>query len=105
MPKIKNKLTGFIALLFICAPFISAQKVKGFDIKSQDGNMTLHVEAGQKLVWSVKLKGRLMIAPSAIALQLGNGEVLGDNAKISSSTSIGRNASESGANLEILLSL
>jgi len=86
MPKIKNKLTGFIALLFICAPFISAQKVKGFDIKSQDGNMTLHVEAGQKLSWSVKLKGKQMIAPSSIALQLGNGEVLGDNAKISSST-------------------
>src|ERR1035437_4020617 len=82
----KNKLTVFIALFFMCAPFLSAQKGKGFDIKSQDGNLTLHVEAGQKLVWSVKLKGRQMIAPSSIALQLGNGEVLGDNANISSST-------------------
>jgi alpha-glucosidase len=82
----KNKLTVFIALLFMCTPFLSAQKAKGFDIKSQDGIITLHVEAGQKLVWSVKLKGRQIIAPSSIALQLGNGEVLGDNAKISSST-------------------
>jgi alpha-glucosidase len=82
----KNKLSGFIVLLFMCSPVLSAQKAKGFDIKSQDGNLTLHVETGQKLVWSVKLNGKQMIAPSSIALELGNGEVLGDNAGISSST-------------------
>jgi alpha-glucosidase len=57
----------------------------GFDIKSQDGNITLHVAAGEKLVWSVQLKGKQIIAPSAIALELDNGDILGDNAKVSTS--------------------
>jgi len=64
---------------------LNAQKTKEFDLKSEDGNITLHVSSSKKLVWSVKLKDKQIIAPSAISLQLGNGDVLGDDAKIGSS--------------------
>ena len=80
----KNKLTGLIVALLLSSTMLSAQKTKDFDVKSQDGNITLHVATGKKLVWSVQLKGKQIIAPSAMALQLGNGDVLGDNAKVSS---------------------
>ena len=48
---------------------------------SQDGNITVSIEAGSKLQWSVLHKGRQVIAPSAISLQLTN-EVIGDNAVV-----------------------
>ena len=81
----KNKLTGLITVLLLSTTMLNAQKTKEFDIKSEDGNISLHVSASKKLVWSVKLKDKQIIAPSAISLQLGNGDVLGDDAKIGSS--------------------
>ncbi len=82
--KMRNKLSGFIAVLLLSSSMLSAQKTKDFDVKSPDGSMTLQVAAGKKLMWAVQLKGKQIIAPSAMALQLGNGDVLGDNAKVSS---------------------
>ena len=81
----KNKLTGLITVLLLSTTMLNAQKTKEFDLKSEDGNISLHVSASKKLVWSVKLKDKQIIAPSAISLQLGNGDVLGDDAKIGSS--------------------
>jgi Glycoside hydrolase 97. len=81
----KSKLTGLITVLLLSTTMLNAQKTKEFDIKSEDGNISLHVSASKKLVWSVKLKDKQIIAPSAISLQLGNGDVLGDDAKIGSS--------------------
>jgi alpha-glucosidase len=94
----KNKLTGLIAVLLMASTILSAQKTKDFETKSQDGNITLHVTAGKKLVWSVQYNGKQVLAPSAIALQLGNGEVLGDNVQISSSKTEKVNASISALN-------
>jgi alpha-glucosidase len=81
----KSKLTGLITVLLLSTTMLNAQKTKEFDLKSEDGNISLHVSASKKLVWSVKLKDKQIIAPSAISLQLGNGDVLGDDAKIGSS--------------------
>jgi alpha-glucosidase len=81
----KSKLTGLITVLLLSTTMLNAQKTKEFDIKSEDGNISLHVSASKKLVWSVKLKDKQIIAPSAISLQLANGDVLGDDAKIGSS--------------------
>jgi alpha-glucosidase len=89
----KNKFSGLLALLLLSSMILSAQKITNFDVKSQDGNLTLHVTVGQKLLWSVQLKGKQMIAPSAIALQLTNAEVLGDNAQIISSNTAKINTS------------
>src|ERR1035437_2729805 len=81
----KNKLTGFIALLFLSTTLLGAQKTKDFEIKSQDGNIIVHVTADRKLQWSVQRNGKQILTPSAISIQLGNGDILGNDAQISSS--------------------
>ena len=60
-----------------------AQKGKTYDLKSPNGNISVQVEAGDKLLWSVQQKGQQMIAPSAISLQLDQ-RVLGDHASVTS---------------------
>lgn len=72
----------FFALHFI--QYACAQKAKGFDVQSPDGNIKLHVEITNKIMWSVKDNNEQVIEPSAISLQLQN-ETLGDNVVIKSS--------------------
>ena len=62
-----------------------AQKNNDLEVKSPDGAISVKVEAGAKLEWSVHDHGEQIIAPSAISLLLEEGDVLGDNAKITSS--------------------
>jgi alpha-glucosidase len=62
-----------------------AQKNKGYELKSPDGNIMLAIGAGEKLEWSVSSKSIPVISPSAISLQLGTGDDLGKNVKIISS--------------------
>jgi alpha-glucosidase len=59
-----------------------SQKKKDYEVKSPDGAISVKVEAGVKLEWSVQDKGQQILAPSAISMQLEGGDVLGDNAKI-----------------------
>ncbi len=80
----KSKLTGLLVLLLVTPSILLAQKT--FDVKSPDGAISLKVEAGAKLLWSVQDSGQRLIAPSAISLELQDGEVLGDSAKIISSS-------------------
>jgi alpha-glucosidase len=77
----KNKLIGLIFVL-LCPVLLTAQKAKVYEVKSPNGSITVKVEAGAKLQWSVQHKDRQIIAPSAISLLLNNGEILGDNAKV-----------------------
>src|SRR5690606_11301061 len=55
-----------------------------FEIKSPDGEITVTVEVGAKLSWSMNHKEQEIIAPSTISLELENGEVLGENAEVTS---------------------
>jgi alpha-glucosidase len=77
----KTKLTGLLFLM-LCPIIIYAQKTKIYEVKSPNGSITVKVEAGTKLHWSVQHKGQPIIEPSAISMILQSGEVLGDNAKI-----------------------
>lgn len=72
----------FLALYFFQCAY--AQKTKNFNVQSPDGNIQLHIETGNKIVWSVKDRDQTIIEPSSISLQLQN-EVLGDKAIITSS--------------------
>jgi len=83
--KMKNNLIGLIAVFLMGSTIFAAQKNKDFEIKSLDGNITLKVEVGAKLQWSVQHTGQQIIAPSAISLHLDGGDILGDNAKVKSS--------------------
>jgi alpha-glucosidase len=79
-----KKILILLFCLSILGPsIILGQRAKVYEAKSPGGNLTLRLEAGKKLLWSVYYKGRQIIAPSAISLILKSGEVLGDNAKIS----------------------
>jgi len=77
----------FAYLLCICllpSTLLLAQKRKNYEVKSQDGNISVTIEAGNKLQWSVQHKGQQVIAPSAISMQLADNVILGDNAVITS---------------------
>jgi len=95
---VKSKLTLLIVVFLMSSSIFFAQKAKEFELKSPDGNITLKVNAGQKLTWSVQLKEKQILAPSAISLELGNGEILGDNAGIISATTDKINATISALN-------
>lgn len=68
----------------MCFSNLKAQKTKSFDVLSPNGNIALHVEAGNKIVWSVKDKDQTIIEPSSLSLQLQN-QSLGVDANIVSS--------------------
>lgn len=79
----KKILILLFCLLVLWPSILMGQRAKVYEAKSPGGNLTLKLEAGVKLLWSVYHKGRQIISPSAISLKLKSGEVLGDNAKIS----------------------
>jgi len=81
----KIKQIVFVFVLLMSSSILSAQKSKSFELKSPDSKIALKLEVGAKMQWSVQHDGQQIIAPSAISMQLESGEVLGDNAKISSS--------------------
>jgi len=78
----KKKLAGSLIVILMSITILSAQKINSFEIKSSDGNITVNIEAGAKLQWSVQCSGKQIIAPSPVSLQLESGEILGDNVKI-----------------------
>ena len=68
------------AVIFL---FISAgATAQVLHLKSPDGKIDMTLERGAKIFWSVKHEDTEVIAPSAISLKLGNGVVLGNNAKV-----------------------
>ena len=79
------KQLNLILFFLLSLSFIYAQPNKFFELKSPDGKITLKVEAGSKLIWSVLHEAQKIIIPSEISLQLANGHILGENVKITSS--------------------
>src|SRR6476659_1647795 len=72
-------------LIVITSVTLCAQKNKLFTLSSPNREIQLKVEAGEKVQWSVIHQSTTVIAPSFISLKMQGGEILGDNAKISSS--------------------
>ncbi len=83
----KKKIAAFVFMILLTTGFLSAQKSKSKDleVKSPDGNITVHVSTNEKLQWSVWHKGQQIIAASSLSLQLQDGTILGDKVKITSS--------------------
>jgi alpha-glucosidase len=74
-----------LAFSFCSTTALLAQKISTFKIQSPDKNITLVVDAASGLQWSVQHKGQEVLAPSAISLQTGEGEVLGNPVVVQSS--------------------
>jgi alpha-glucosidase len=79
--KIKLVLVFFLASISSIA---IAQKNKSYQLRSPDGKVSVDISTGPSLTWSVNHKNTSVITPSAIALTLAGGEVLGNNLNVSS---------------------
>ncbi len=75
----KRNFLRAIILVFLSTTVGIAQVIH---VKSPNGKIDLALESGAKISWSVKHENTVVIAPSIISLTLGNGEVLGNNAKV-----------------------
>ncbi len=80
-----KRLIVIILLLVITAKGLIAQKNNSLQLTSPDGRLTIKIEAGAKLQWTVTHQSQIIIAPSAISMHLQGGEIWGDNASIISS--------------------
>ncbi len=82
------KKVAFLLLSSLCIVLASrAQGTKEFRVSSPDKQITIHIKAGPKLLWSVSSGGHGIIEPSAISLQLGDGTSPGENVRVTSSPS------------------
>jgi alpha-glucosidase len=94
----KKKIASLFFLLLLCPVVICAQKAKVYEVRSPDGTIVVKVESGAKMLWSIQHKGQQLIAPSSTSLLLQSGEVLGDNAKVTSSKTESINTSFNAVN-------
>jgi alpha-glucosidase len=53
-----------------------------YDLQSPDGKLLLQVECGEKLCWSLRFQGELVLKDSPVSLTLQGGENLGDRAVV-----------------------
>lgn len=77
-----NRFFLHIVILALLSTNIGIAQI--IHVKSPNGKIDMALECGAKISWSVKHENTEVIAPSAISLTLGNGVVLGNNAKVSS---------------------
>jgi len=75
----KKSLLLFAALLLTVMSF-AAQK--NYRIVSPDGKLSVDVVLGQEITWSMSHDGTPLIAPSAVAVKLGDGTVYGGGQKL-----------------------
>ncbi len=80
----KNFSVLLFVLLFSSPAILIAQKNR-LQVTSPNGRIVVDILAETELQWTVRHKGQVIIEPSAIALQLQGGEILGANPKITSS--------------------
>jgi len=74
----KSRSLVFLCLLLVSASF--AQTGKTYEVKSPDGKISLSVNAGATVNWSVKHEDSEIITPSQISLTLDHREILGKSA-------------------------
>ncbi|MBN2807460.1 MAG: glycoside hydrolase family 97 protein [Prolixibacteraceae bacterium] len=74
-----------LCILLIALLGFNLAQAKNLEVQSPNGKIALLVATVDQLTWSVKLDGETLIQPSAIALQLSNGEVLGQHSSLKTS--------------------
>jgi len=91
-----------ILITFMISGTLNAQINKSYEIKSPDGKISFKIESGSMLRWSVFFEKQQILAPSEIGLQLENGVILGENAKIISTKTENVNTSFAAINYKRL---
>jgi len=72
----------FLTTALIPQHVVVAQNKKPLEIHSPGGSILLRVETAPRLQWSAFHKGQEIITASPISMTLQNGEILGENARI-----------------------
>ena len=80
-----NRIFLYVIILTFLSTSVGIAQV--IHIKSPNGKIDMALESGAKILWSVKHENTEVIAPSTISLTLGDGVVLGNNAKVISAKS------------------
>lgn len=77
----------FLIAFVLTAGFgcINAQKNKTYTLASPDNKFLITINAGQTISWNLVHEQQVIITPSAISMQLNDGEVLGKDVKVISS--------------------
>ena len=68
----------FALALSLPVLFLYAASPAVYEIKSPNGAIVVRVTVDAHISWSVEQRGQPVILPSSLALELDNGEVLGD---------------------------
>jgi alpha-glucosidase len=79
------------ALVLGLALFSHAQKMSCYALTSPDGTISITVETGPVVQWSVKHGTTTVLTPSPLSLSLQGGEVLGKNAVVASNKKTSEN--------------
>lgn len=86
---------GFVFILLLtiilCCSNVLIAKEKSFKISSPDNTLSIKITVGSELTWSVIDNNEPIILPSAISLQLTNGEILGRDVVVRSSRVVSEN--------------
>jgi alpha-glucosidase len=61
---------------------VSGLAAQDWTVESPDGRTRVTLEAGPTLTWAVERDGRPILAPSPLSLSLGDGRVLGPDARV-----------------------
>lgn len=72
----------FALALSLPVLFLYADSPGAYEVKSPNGSIVVRVTVDAHISWSVEQKGQPVILSSPLALELDNGEVLGDNARV-----------------------
>jgi len=70
----RNLITAFL-IVFVSAASAQSRSVT---LKSPDGNLETTIEAGEKLTYTIKHGGDLIVGPSAISMRLSDGSSFGE---------------------------
>ncbi len=76
----KRNIVYCICLVMICS--VATAQERTFTVFSPDQSVEINITTGKSISWAVKHKQTVVALPSAISMQLKNGKVLGENAKI-----------------------
>lgn len=76
-----RKIVLAISFLALCTMAFS--KPKAYNVKSPDGIISVSIEVGRGITWSVSDDAETLLLPSNIGLELSGGTVLGNSPKVS----------------------
>ena len=82
----KHKTVSLMLMLLAIFGFSSSGKAANdYKVSSPDGKLTMTINVGDKVTYTVTAEGQTLVTPSAIALVLEDGTTLGEKPRVSSS--------------------